>query len=95
MQAGLYLGGRTDHSVVVIGAMVVAGCAGGAAWGLIPGILRAFFRTSEILTSLLLNYVAALILTYVIFESESYWRDTEGFNATVFPQGKQLPPSAI
>jgi simple sugar transport system permease protein len=65
------------------------------AWGLIPGILRAFFRTSEILTSLLLNYVAGLILTYLIFESESYWRQTKGFNATVFPTGKPLPPSSI
>jgi ABC-type uncharacterized transport system permease subunit len=93
--AGLYLGARTSSSVLVIAAMIVAGCAGGAAWALIPGILRAFFRTSEILTSLLLNYVAGLVLTYLIFESQSYWRQTEGFNASVFPTGKDLPPSAI
>jgi simple sugar transport system permease protein len=83
--AGLYLGGRGGSSVFVISAMVVMGCLGGAAWGLIPGILRAFFKTSEILTSLLLNYVAGLLLTYLIFESQSYWRQTKGFNATVFP----------
>jgi general nucleoside transport system permease protein len=93
--AGLYLGGRGGSSVFVISAMVVMGCLGGAAWGLIPGILRAFFRTSEILTSLLLNYVAGLLLTYLIFESQSYWRQTKGFNATVFPTGKPLPPSAV
>lgn len=93
--AGLYLGGRGGPSAFVIAAMVVAGCAGGAAWAAIPGILRAFFRTNEILTSLLLNYVAGFILTYLIFESESYWRQTKGFNATVFPTGKPLPPSAI
>ena len=75
--------------------MVVMGCLGGAAWALIPGILRAFFKTSEILTSLLLNYVAGLLLTYLIFESQSYWRETKGFNATVFPTGKTLPPSAV
>src|SRR3954471_6118433 len=91
--AGLYLGERSSSSTLVIGAMVVAGCAGGAAWALIPGVLRAFFRTSEILTSLLLNYVAGLVLTYLIFESQSYWRQTEGFNASVFPTGKDLPPS--
>jgi simple sugar transport system permease protein len=78
----------------VIAAMVVAGCAGGCAWALIPGVLRAFFRTSEILTSLLLNYVAGLILTYLVFQSQSYWRQTKGFNATVFPTGKPLPKSA-
>jgi len=93
--AGLYLGGRGDASAFVIAAMVVAGCIGGIGWALIPGVLRAFFRTSEILTSLLLNYVAGLILTYLIFESESYWRETKGFNATVFPTGKMLPPSAV
>jgi ABC-type uncharacterized transport system permease subunit len=92
--AGLYLGSRSGSSALVIAAMIVAGCAGGAAWALISGVLRAFFRTSEILTSLLLNYVAGLILTYLIFQSESYWRQTKGFNATVFPVGKQLPKVA-
>lgn len=92
--AGLYFGGRGGASAFPIAAMVVAGCAGGMAWALIPGILRAYFRTNEILTSLLLNYVAGYLLTYLIFESESYWRQTKGFNATVFPVGKPLPSSA-
>jgi general nucleoside transport system permease protein len=93
--AGLYLGGGGDPSAVAIGAMVIAGGLGGAAWALIPGVLRAYFRTNEIITSLMLNYVAAYVLTYLIFNSESYWRETKGFNATVFPSGKQLPDSAI
>ena len=93
--AGLYLGGSGGASPFVIAAMVVAGCAGGAAWALIPGILRAFFKTNEIITSLMLNYVAAYLLTYLIFNSESYWRQTKGFNATVFPTGKPLPDSAV
>ena len=93
--AGIYLGGNGAPSAFVIAAMVVAGCAGGAAWSLIPGVLRAFFRTNEIITSLMLNYVAGYLLTYLIFESESYWRQTTGFNATVFPQGKPLPNSAL
>jgi ABC-type uncharacterized transport system permease subunit len=92
---GLYLGGRGGPSALVIAAMVVAGSLGGMAWALIPGILRAFFRTNEILTSLLLNYVAGYVLTYLIFESQSYLRQTKGFNATVFPTGKPLPPSAV
>jgi simple sugar transport system permease protein len=93
--AGLYFGGKGGPSPFAIAAMVVAGCAGGAAWALIPGILRAFFRTNEIITSLMLNYVAATLLTYLIFNTESYWRQTKGFNATVFPTGKPLPPSAV
>jgi simple sugar transport system permease protein len=93
--AGLWFGGRGGPSPFVIAAMVVAGAIGGAAWASIPGVLRAFFGTSEILTSLMLNYVAGYILTYIIFYSQSYWRQTKGFNATVFPTGKPLPNSAI
>ncbi|HTW06688.1 MAG TPA: hypothetical protein VME46_04210, partial [Acidimicrobiales bacterium] len=92
---GLFFGGGGGPSVFVIGAMVIGGCVGGIGWALVPGILRAFFKTNEILTSLLLNYVAGFILTYLIFESESFWRQTKGFNATVFPTGKSLPSSAI
>ena len=74
--------------------MIVAGAAGGAAFALIPGILRAFFSTNEIITSLMLNYVAALVLNYLIFDSHSYWRDTSTPEAKVFPQGKTLPDAA-
>jgi simple sugar transport system permease protein len=93
--AGLYFGGSGGPSAFAIAAMVVAGCAGGAAWALIPGILRAFFKTNEIITSLMLNYVAAYLLTYLIFNSQSYWRQTTGFNAAVFPTSKDLPNSAL
>jgi ABC-type uncharacterized transport system permease subunit len=43
----------------------------------------------------MLNYVAGYVLTYLIFQSESYWRQTKGFNATTFPTGKPLPSSAV
>src|SRR5439155_387093 len=46
------------------------------------------------ITSLMLNYVAALVLDYLIFDSESYWRDTSSPSAKVFPQGKPLPDAA-
>jgi ABC-type uncharacterized transport system permease subunit len=81
-------------SPVVIAAMMLAGAAGGAALAAIPGVLRAFFSTNEIITSLMLNYVVALILDYLIFDSHSYLRDTSGFEASVFPQGKTMPDSA-
>jgi simple sugar transport system permease protein len=93
--AGLYFGGLGWPQAVVIAAMMIAGCAGGAAWALIPGVLRAFFRTSEIITSLMLNYVAAYLLTYLIFNTNSYWRQTKGFNASVFPTSKDLPDNAL
>ncbi len=78
---------------VLIFAMVAGGAALGAAWGAIPGLLRAFLRTNEIITSLMLNYVAALVLNYLIFDSLSYWRDTSA-TGLVFPQGKVLADAA-
>src|SRR5713101_8216659 len=93
--AGLYFGGLGWPKMVVITAMVIAGCAGGAAWALIPGVLRAFFKTNEIITSLMLNYVAAYLLTYLVFNMNSYWRQTKGFNASVFPTSKDLPNNAL
>lgn len=89
--AALLLHGRS--AAVIIVAMVAAGAALGAAWGAIPGLLRAFLRTNEIITSLMLNYVAALVLNYLIFDSLSYWRDTST-TGQVFPQGKALPDAA-
>jgi general nucleoside transport system permease protein len=80
-------------TVVILPAMVVAGAAAGAAWGAIPGALRAFAHTNEIITTLMLNYCAALLLNYLIFDSLSYWRDTSA-TGQLFPQGKPLPDAA-
>lgn len=80
-------------AIVIVPAMLVAGAAAGAAWGAIPGLLRAFAHTNEIITSLMLNYCAALVLNYLIFDSLSYWRDTSA-TGQLFPQGKPLADAA-
>ena len=80
-----------DVDAAVRVAMCAAAAVLGALWALIPGVLRAFARTNEIITSLMLNYVAGLLLTYLIFDSSSYWRDTSTLQARAFPQGKPMP----
>ena len=91
----LYLGDLgVDSTAVHVFAMVVAGALAGAAWAAIPGFLRAFARTNEIITSLMLNYVAGLLLTYLIIDSRSYWRDLESFEGQTFPLGKAIPEEA-
>jgi simple sugar transport system permease protein len=90
--AGIALGNHTGW--VSIPAMIAAGAVGGAALALIPAVLRAYCSTNEIITSLMLNYVAALVINYLIFDSLSYWRDTSSPTAKVFPQGKSLPDAA-
>ena len=84
----LVLSGQSTPVLVI--AMIVGGAALGAAWGAIPGLLRAFLHTNEIITSLMLNYVAGLVLNYLIFDSLSYWRDTSADRAGV-PAGQVAP----
>ena len=81
-------------SLLLIPAMCVAGVAAGAAWAAIPAVLRAFLHTNEIITSLMLNYAAGLLLNYLIIDSLSYWRDTESFEGKTFPLGKYVPDAA-
>jgi ABC-type uncharacterized transport system permease subunit len=42
----------------------------------------------------MLNYVAGLVLTYLIIDSHSYWRDLETFEGQTFPLGKTIPEGA-
>jgi simple sugar transport system permease protein len=58
-------------------AMLVAGAAGGALFGLIPAVLKTRFGANEILTSLMLVYVAELLLDWLV---RGPWRDPQGFN---------------
>jgi general nucleoside transport system permease protein len=81
-------------SPLVIAGMIVAGAVGGALLAAIPAVLRAFLSTNEIITSLMLNYVVGLFLEYLIFSSHSYLRDSSGFQASVFPQGKTFGEEA-
>jgi simple sugar transport system permease protein len=87
-----------DHGLgstpLYVAAMCVGGGLLGAVWALIPGVLRAFAHTNEILTSLMLNYVAGYFITYLIFDSASYWRDISSLSAQTFPQGKPMPSAA-
>jgi ABC-type uncharacterized transport system permease subunit len=70
-------------------AMVLAGALGGMVWAAIPAFLRTRFNASEILTSLMLTYVAALLLSYLVHEP---WRDPQGFN---FPQSKMFDDALL
>lgn len=52
--------------------VALAGMALGAVWAGIAAVLRLVFGTNEAITTLLLNYVASLILTWLVFEP---WKD--------------------
>ena len=73
----------------IVPAMVVAGAIGGALWGAIPALLKTRFNAEETLTTLMLSYVASLILSYMV---NGPWRDPEGMN---FPQSIMFSDSAL
>jgi len=76
-------------SWLVLPGMVLLGILGGCLWAAIPALLRIHFRANEILTSLMLNYVAHFGLIFLV---HGPWRDPAGFN---FPQSKPLGEAAL
>jgi general nucleoside transport system permease protein len=78
----------TDAGAWVMPAMLVLGALGGALYALIPAICKVRFGASEILTSLMLVYVADLFLDYLV---RGPWRDPKGFN---FPTTADFDPVA-
>jgi ABC-type uncharacterized transport system permease subunit len=78
----------TDAGVWVMPAMLLMGAAAGALYALIPAICKVRFGASEILTSLMLVYVAELFLDYLV---RGPWRDPAGFN---FPTTAEFDPVA-
>jgi general nucleoside transport system permease protein len=77
-----------EQGLYILPLMFLAGALGGMAWASIPAFLRTRFNTNEILVSLMLNYVAVLILSYLV---HGPWRDPDGFN---FPESRLFSDSA-
>jgi simple sugar transport system permease protein len=77
---GLALSYPDAPAILLIPTMMVLGVLGGMAWAAIPAYLRTRWNANEILTSLMLTYVAQLLLIYLV---TGPWRDPEGYG---FPQ---------
>ena len=82
--------GWQDPSILVV--MLFMGFLGGALYGAIPALLKTRFNANEILTSLMLVYVAGLFLDWLV---RGPWRDPKGFNfpVTTTFEGWQLLPT--
>ncbi len=74
MQAG------PDTGRWIVALILIAGVLGGMAWAAIVALLRDRFNANEILVSLMLVYVAEMVLSYLVYGP---WKDPAGFN---FPQ---------
>jgi general nucleoside transport system permease protein len=84
---GLWFWGADGSWILPL--MCLAGLAGGMAYAAIPAFLKTRLDVNEILTSLMLTYVATLFLSMLVYGP---WKDPEGFG---FPQTRMLSPSAL
>ncbi|MFF2482511.1 ABC transporter permease [Paenibacillus sp. NPDC058071] len=76
---------------LTIPVMVLFGIVGGGLWGLLTAIPRTYFQVNELITSLMLNYVALLLLNYFVFGP---WKDPKGMNfpgSPMFTAEQSLP----
>jgi simple sugar transport system permease protein len=76
------------QSAWLLPLILLSGAVGGMAWAAIPAFLRTRFHTNEILVSLMLVYVAQLLLSYLV---HGPWRDPAGYN---FPQSQAFSAAA-
>ena len=81
-----------NHSaMVLLPALTVLGFVGGGLWALLPAILRVLRLVNETISTLLLNYIAPLIVSYFIFGP---WRSPESSSypeSPAFVDAARLP----
>lgn len=76
-------------SFVAVPTVLLFGALFGSLWVLVPAVLRARLGTSEIVSTLLLNYVALNLVNFLIFGSRTLWRDP-----SPFPDGQAVADAA-
>ena len=82
--SGVALLAERSSSGWIVLPILLAGVLGGMAWAGLTALLRDRFNASEILVSLMLVYVATLLLGYMVYGP---WKDPAGYN---FPQTKNF-----
>ncbi|UPJ51414.1 ABC transporter permease [Bradyrhizobium sp. 200] len=97
----MYFGALTGTAIVVwfpngpifllLPTMLVAGALGGAVWSGAAGLLRARCNVNETISTLLMNYIAVLLVSYAIYGA---WKDPAslGWPASMaFPKAATVP----
>lgn len=78
--------------IVLLPLMLMAGALGGALWGGIAGFLRARMGVNEILSTVMLNYIAAQFYTFLLRGPMIDPNELETGSGT--PQSMRLPKTA-
>ena len=77
---GIAMQATPDSPRAIVLVILMAGILGGMLWAAITAFLRDRFHANEILVSLMLVYVAEMVLSYLVYGP---WKDPQGYN---FPQ---------
>ncbi len=80
--------GKDVSAWIVLPSMMLAGFLAGALWGFIPGYLKGRYNVNEIITTLMLNYIAVAWNNFFIF---AVWSERGFQMSPVFPKNAWLP----
>jgi nucleoside ABC transporter membrane protein len=76
---------------LVLPLMILAGFLAGAAWGLLPAIFKGKLGANEVITTLMMNYIAIELVKYLV---TGPWKGAKQFGFPYtdrFPSAAQLP----
>ncbi len=76
-------------SLILIPLMIIMAAIAGGLWGMIPALLRQKMRTNEIIVTLMMNYIAILILDYLVY---GIWKDPASYG---FPMTQEFSVNGI
>lgn len=88
--ASVYVGLKTGHlnPFITIPLCLIAAMIAGGIWGMIPGMLKGIFGSSEIIVTIMFNYVALYLVSYVV---DKPLRESSGF----YPQTDLIGKNAF
>jgi len=80
-----------SSSIIIIPLMILLGFVAGGIWGVIPAFLKAKLEVNEVLTTLMMNFIAILWVDFLVYGP---WRDPQGYGfplTPLFPLSARLP----
>ena len=88
--AAVFVGLKTGHlsPFITISLCLLAAMIAGGIWGMIPGILKGIFGSSEIIITIMFNYVALYLISYLV---DKPLREASGF----YPQTDLIGKNAF
>ena len=86
---GLAVFFHDSTNALLLPSMLALGIVGGMIWAAIPALLKTRFNANEILVSLMLVYIAELLLVYLV---HGPWRNPQGWG---FPGTRTFPDAAV